>query len=164
MVEARTPEGPVAEARLVRDAERRTVAELSAELRRARRHREGGRPAVRRARSAVAGVPGSVPALYAWLGRTAAGRRRSGTVLVTAVGMFGAGPGFAIPPPGPHSLAVVVGAAGPRPWVCGEDVVVRDVLELTVTLDHRVVDGAPAARFAAHLRSLLEQATVFDDP
>lgn len=39
-------------------------------------------------------------------------------------------------------------------------VVVRDVLDLTVAIDHNVVDGAPAARFAATFRELLEGASV----
>jgi len=34
------------------------------------------------------------------------------------------------------------------------------VLDLTVTVDHRVVDGAPATRFGADLRRLLEEAAV----
>jgi hypothetical protein len=33
---------------------------------------------------------------------------------------------------------------------------VRDVLDLTVSVDHNVVDGAPAARFVADLRSAIE--------
>jgi pyruvate/2-oxoglutarate dehydrogenase complex dihydrolipoamide acyltransferase (E2) component len=33
---------------------------------------------------------------------------------------------------------------------------VRDVLDLTVTVDHDVVDGAPATRFGAELRRLME--------
>jgi pyruvate/2-oxoglutarate dehydrogenase complex dihydrolipoamide acyltransferase (E2) component len=36
--------------------------------------------------------------------------------------------------------------------------VVRDVLDLTVTIDHNVVDGTPATRFGAELRSVLESA------
>lgn len=35
---------------------------------------------------------------------------------------------------------------------------VRYVLDLTVTIDHNVVDGAPAARFGAELRRLIETA------
>jgi pyruvate/2-oxoglutarate dehydrogenase complex dihydrolipoamide acyltransferase (E2) component len=37
---------------------------------------------------------------------------------------------------------------------------VRDTVDLTVTIDHDVIDGAPAARFGAELRRLIEQATV----
>ena len=47
------------------------------------------------------------------------------------------------------SLQVVVGGMSPRPRVVDDgEVEVRDVLDLTVTIDHNVVDGAPAARLA----------------
>ena len=38
-------------------------------------------------------------------------------------------------------------------------IVVRDVVDLTVTVDHNVVDGAPATRFGAELRRQMEDAT-----
>jgi pyruvate/2-oxoglutarate dehydrogenase complex dihydrolipoamide acyltransferase (E2) component len=47
-----------------------------------------------------------------------------------------------------------------RPRVTDGRVTVRDVLDLTVAIDHNVVDGAPAARFAAEFRELLESAAV----
>jgi pyruvate/2-oxoglutarate dehydrogenase complex dihydrolipoamide acyltransferase (E2) component len=47
-----------------------------------------------------------------------------------------------------------------RPRVVDEQITIRDVLDLTVTVDHNVVDGAPATRFGAHLRSVLENAAV----
>jgi pyruvate/2-oxoglutarate dehydrogenase complex dihydrolipoamide acyltransferase (E2) component len=40
----------------------------------------------------------------------------------------------------------------------------RDVLDLTLAIDHNVVDGAPAARFAAEFRELLESAAVISPP
>jgi pyruvate/2-oxoglutarate dehydrogenase complex dihydrolipoamide acyltransferase (E2) component len=40
------------------------------------------------------------------------------------------------------------------------DAEVRDVLDLTLVIDHNVVDGAPATRFAAQLRELIESAAV----
>ncbi|MFQ1003688.1 2-oxo acid dehydrogenase subunit E2 [Modestobacter sp. SSW1-42] len=75
---------------------------------------------------------------------------------MTAVGMFAAGGGFAIAPPTLASLLVVVGGLSRRPRVVGDEIVVRDVLDLTVSVDHNVVDGAPATRFGADLRRLLE--------
>ena len=58
------------------------------------------------------------------------------------------------------SLQVVVGDVAPRPRVVDGEIQVRDVLDLTVTIDHNVVDGAPAPRFGPDLRQLIEQATV----
>jgi len=34
--------------------------------------------------------------------------------------------------------------------------VVREVLSVTISVDHDIVDGAPAARFVAHFRQLME--------
>jgi pyruvate/2-oxoglutarate dehydrogenase complex dihydrolipoamide acyltransferase (E2) component len=51
-----------------------------------------------------------------------------------------------------------------RPRVFGGQVAIRDVLDLTVAIDHNVVDGAPAARFAAEFRELLESAAVISPP
>ncbi len=79
-----------------------------------------------------------------------------GTVLVTAVGMFGGGSGFAMAPLGPYSLSVVVGGLSVRPWVRDGGVCERELLDLTVSVDHRVVDGAPAARVGAEVRRLLD--------
>jgi pyruvate/2-oxoglutarate dehydrogenase complex dihydrolipoamide acyltransferase (E2) component len=91
------------------------------------------------------------------LGRSVQARLRAGTVQVTAVGMFAGGSGFAIAPPTICSLVVVVGGLSRRPRADGDRVVIRDVLDLTVTIDHNVVDGAPAARFGADLRRRMEE-------
>ena len=38
----------------------------------------------------------------------------------------------------------------------GEEIVARDVMNLSVSIDHRVVDGADGARFLVRMRELLE--------
>jgi pyruvate/2-oxoglutarate dehydrogenase complex dihydrolipoamide acyltransferase (E2) component len=38
----------------------------------------------------------------------------------------------------------------------------REILDLTVTVDHNVVDGAPAARFIADLRRFIENPDLID--
>jgi len=47
-----------------------------------------------------------------------------------------------------------------RPRIVDGQIAIRDVLDLTLVIDHNVVDGAPAARFAAEFRALLESAAV----
>ena len=42
-------------------------------------------------------------------------------------------------------------------------VVARPMLPLTLSFDHAVIDGAPAARFTETLRTLVETAAAFDD-
>lgn len=56
----------------------------------------------------------------------------------------------------PECAILGVGRIIRQPAVVGDQVVPRDQLSLSLTFDHRVVDGAPAARFLDHLRRLLE--------
>ena len=53
-----------------------------------------------------------------------------------------------------------IGGMSQRPRVVDGQIAMRDVLDLTMAIDHNVVDGAPAARFAAEFRELLETAAV----
>ena len=80
----------------------------------------------------------------------------SGTVFVTAVGMFGKGhSGWGIATT-PHSLGLVVGSTAWKPGVVDGRIEPREILNLTVLFDHDVVDGAPAARFTKRLIELIE--------
>lgn len=83
--------------------------------------------------------------------------RFGGTVGVTAVGMFGDGPGWGIPLV-PSTLTVTVGGIGKRPFLEDGRLSEHEFLCLTLTFDHEIVDGAPAARFSARLRDLIESA------
>jgi pyruvate/2-oxoglutarate dehydrogenase complex dihydrolipoamide acyltransferase (E2) component len=98
--------------------------------------------------------------MYAAMSRSRHVHLATGTVQVTAIGMFADGGGFAIAPPTLASLVVVVGGLSKRPRVVGDRIEVRDVLDITVTIDHNVVDGAPATRFGADLRQVLHTAAV----
>jgi pyruvate/2-oxoglutarate dehydrogenase complex dihydrolipoamide acyltransferase (E2) component len=81
----------------------------------------------------------------------------SGTVAVTAVGMFGKGhSGWGIYST-PHSLGLVVGSTAWKPAVVEGRIEPRQILNLTVLFDHDVVDGAPAARFTRRLVELIER-------
>jgi hypothetical protein len=106
----------------------------------------------------LARVPGATAAFDWALARSVRMRRIAGTVSVTSVGMFAGGGGFGIGVPTVLSLGIFVGGAGPRPRVVADRIEIRDVLDLTITVDHNVVDGAPATRFAADLRRMLESA------
>jgi pyruvate/2-oxoglutarate dehydrogenase complex dihydrolipoamide acyltransferase (E2) component len=81
----------------------------------------------------------------------------SGTVMVTAVGMFGKGhSGWGITT-SPHSLSLVVGSMAWKPAVVDGRIQPRQMLNLTLVFDHDVVDGAPAARFTSRLVELIER-------
>ena len=102
--------------------------------------------------------------MYAVMARSVAARQRIGTVAVTAVGMFAGGGGLGITPLTLMSLEVIVGGMTQRPRVVDGQVAIRDVLDLTLAIDHNVVNGAPAARFAAGFRELLESTAVISPP
>lgn len=164
LVEVSTSHGLFAMPHVLRDADVRTVWDLSAELRAAKDDYAAtstGRLFDRFASSAIR-VPGVVPAMYAVLARSVRARQRTGTVVVTSVGMFGGGGGFGIAPPTLMPLQVVVGGVAERPRVVDGRVGKREMLDLTITFDHNVIDGAPAARFVARLRSMIENAEVLD--
>lgn len=79
-----------------------------------------------------------------------------GTVGVTAVGMFGEGhSGWGIFPI-TQVLGLVVGSIAWKPAVVEGRVEPRQILNLTVSFDHEIVDGAPAARFTRRLLELIE--------
>ncbi len=84
-------------------------------------------------------------------------RETSSSVMITAVGMFGDGGGWAITMPN-FTLNVAVGGIARRPGVHGNEIAIREYLDMTVSIDHDVVDGAPAARFVQSLRTYLERA------
>jgi len=84
-------------------------------------------------------------------------RALAGTVGVTAVGMFGAGGGWGIAFQ-LHTLSIVIGGITRRPVLCQGRLVDREWLQLTVSVDHDIVDGAPTARFVSRLRTLLTAA------
>lgn len=162
IVEIATAQGPFPLAHVIRSADSRDVVDLTDELRRVKTDpsSSGSGRWLMRAAPVGARIPGVIPAMYAVMGRSVRIRQRAGTVAVTAVGMFAGGGGFAIAQPTLMSLQVVVGGMTARPRVVEGRIEVREVLDLTVTIDHNVVDGAPAARFGAELRQLIENAAV----
>jgi pyruvate/2-oxoglutarate dehydrogenase complex dihydrolipoamide acyltransferase (E2) component len=101
--------------------------------------------------------------VWAWALRDPYRRKRiAGTVGLTAVDMFGRGAGWGLAPM-LHSLTLVVGGLSRRPGVVGGRIEPREYLCLTLTLDHDVIDGAPAARFARRLTELIESGADLQD-
>lgn len=78
-----------------------------------------------------------------------------GTFTVTNLG--GMGVDWFTPVLNPPQAAILgVGRVRRIPVVEGDDVVVRDRVTFVLSFDHRVVDGAPCARFLARLKELIE--------
>ncbi len=82
---------------------------------------------------------------------------RGGTFTLSNLGMFGVDHFTALLNP-PQVGILAVGRVSPRPVVTEQDqVAVRPMATLTLTADHRAVDGAIAARFLADVRLALER-------
>ena len=165
LIEVETPGGPFPLAHVIHDAAARSVPDISAEIRgvQAKTGDSGTGRALQRWGAIGARVPGFYPLLYRLMRRSTWARRKAGTVSVTAVGMFGGGPGYGIGAQTLNTLTVLVGGISTKPWVVDGVVVPREILDLTISIDHNLVDGAPAARFAATLRALLESAEILGE-
>jgi len=81
---------------------------------------------------------------------------QGGTFTISNLGMFGVSSFDAIINP-PQAAILAVGAAQKRLGLgAGGEIVENSILALTLSSDHRVVDGALAARFMAALKRFLE--------
>ena len=89
-------------------------------------------------------------------------KKYAGTVGLSAVGMFGKGSSWGIPPADP-TLAITVGGIGEKPGVVDGHIAIREYLSLTISFDHDIIDGAPAARFTRRLKDLIESGYDFFD-
>ena len=96
-------------------------------------------------------------AVLACQARIRLSRHRSSKSRARPIASAKYGPGL---PLTPIALRIVVGGVSPGPRVVRGQIEVCDVLDLTVTIDHNVVDGAPGARFGAELREIIEAAIV----
>ena len=115
---------------VVRDADRKSVREIATET----------RTLTERARSGTL-----TPAEF-----------NGGTFTISNLGMYGIDHFTAILNP-PEAAILAVGAATPTPVARDGQVVVRSTLKLTLTIDHRVLDGAPAAAFLRDLKDTLQE-------
>ena len=115
---------------VIRDADRKTVREIAAEAR--------------------------LLAERAHAGTLTPPEFTGGTFTISNLGMYAVDHFTAIINP-PEAAILAVGAATPTPVIRDGEVVVRSILKLTLSVDHRVVDGAPAAAFLRDLKDILEQ-------
>jgi pyruvate dehydrogenase E2 component (dihydrolipoamide acetyltransferase) len=79
-----------------------------------------------------------------------------GTFTISNLGPFGVTQFIAVLNP-PQGAILAVGAIEEKPAVVDGQIVPRPLMTVTLTCDHRVVDGAPAAEFLATLKAFLEE-------
>lgn len=154
-------------ARIDRADEKSLVELASAIADRARKIRKGDDASYQKSRSTFKQLPWwlarpatrlsdlLVNELHLDLGKHGMPADPFGSAIVTSVGMFGIDSAFApFVPLARCPMLVLVPEIRPRPWAVGDRVLVRPVLRLCATFDHRIIDGAAAGRFAARLTQL----------
>ncbi len=82
---------------------------------------------------------------------------KGGTFTVSNLGMLGVDNFVAIINP-PQAAILAVGQVSPRVVAIGEGIAIRSLMTMTLSADHRIVDGVIAARFLQGVKRLLEKA------
>jgi pyruvate dehydrogenase E2 component (dihydrolipoyllysine-residue acetyltransferase) len=77
------------------------------------------------------------------------------TFSISNLGMFGIDEFTAVINP-PEGAILAVGAMAPKPVVRNNEVVVRQMMRVTMSCDHRVIDGATGAKFLQTFKKILE--------
>ena len=112
----------------IKDADRMTLAELSAAL--------------------------TALTETARAGKTSPADLSGGTISITNIGVFGIDAGTPILNPGEAAI-LAMGAVRKMPWECQDQIALRQVMTLSLSFDHRLVDGEQGSRFLADVGALL---------
>jgi pyruvate/2-oxoglutarate dehydrogenase complex dihydrolipoamide acyltransferase (E2) component len=152
----------------VASIDRKSVADIARELREhAGRLRGGKDPDFEKSKGSIKAMPTwllrPLVWLTGWLSASAGWSVKAlgvepfpfGACIVTSVGMFGLDEGYV--PPTPFArvpLYVLIGALRDKPVVVDGQVVVRPMLTITATIDHRFMDGHEGGRLARTVREL----------
>lgn len=87
-------------------------------------------------------------------GKTPPADMQRGTITITNVGVFGVDSGTPILNPG-ESAILCFGAVRDQPWVHEGQLAIRKVTTLSLSFDHRVVDGQLGSEFLADIAGML---------
>lgn len=87
-------------------------------------------------------------------GKTAQADLTGGTISITNVGVFGVDAGTPILNPGEAGI-LAVGQVRRMPWEYRDEIALRQVMTLSLSFDHRLVDGEQGSRFLADVGTIL---------
>lgn len=158
-----TEVGGVALPHIIRGANRRTFQEIHQEIRAVQAN------SAESAQKGIINLGSRAPAflrrLFFWTIRRNPHWFQSfaGTAVVSSIGMFAQGGGWGVGFLPMHTLGLLIGGVAVKPGVVNGSIEIREVLDLTISFDHDIVDGAPAARFVKTLRDLIESAAIIDE-
>ncbi|MCZ2402498.1 2-oxo acid dehydrogenase subunit E2 [Paenarthrobacter sp. Z7-10] len=89
-------------------------------------------------------------------GKTAPADLSGGTISITNIGIFGIDAGTPILNPGEAAI-LALGSVRRQPWEFGGEVALRQVMTLSLSFDHRLVDGEQGSRFLADIGAILAE-------
>lgn len=87
-------------------------------------------------------------------GKSSPAELAGGTLSITNIGVFGIDAGTPILPPG-EAMILAMGAVKRVPWEFKGEIALRSVMTLSVSFDHRMVDGEQGSRFLADVGAIL---------
>jgi pyruvate/2-oxoglutarate dehydrogenase complex dihydrolipoamide acyltransferase (E2) component len=90
-------------------------------------------------------------------------KKIGGTTMVSSIGMFGKRGGWGLGFLGYHTVGMLVGGISEQPIAYQGSIALRECLHVTLSFDHDIVDGAPAARFARAFTDLVEEAKALEE-
>lgn len=79
-----------------------------------------------------------------------------GTFTISNGGVFGSWMGTPIINP-PQSAILGMHAIKKKPWVVNNQIVIRDIMAVALTYDHRLIDGSDAVSFLVKIKNLIEE-------
>jgi pyruvate dehydrogenase E2 component (dihydrolipoamide acetyltransferase) len=85
-----------------------------------------------------------------------------GTFTITNLGMYGVEVFIPIINP-PEAAILGVGKVIEKPVIENKEIKIKPIMHLSLSFDHRIVDGAPAARFLQKIKQLLESESKLED-
>jgi pyruvate dehydrogenase E2 component (dihydrolipoamide acetyltransferase) len=85
-----------------------------------------------------------------------------GTFTVTNLGMYGVEVFIPIINP-PEAAILGVGKVTEKPVIENKEIKIKPTMHLSLSFDHRIVDGAPAAKFLQKIKQLLESESKLED-
>ncbi|MFA6450860.1 MAG: 2-oxo acid dehydrogenase subunit E2 [bacterium] len=144
---------------IIKDANKKTFREIHEEIRAAQAgNNKGGKSVEAKFISAFTYLPWFLRKIFylAILRNPRLTKEYFGTVALTAVGMFGDGGGWGIPLLN-HTLCITLGGISEAPVIVDGKIETRELLCVTISIDHDIVDGAAAARFTKDLKKRIEE-------
>lgn len=154
---------------IIRKANEKSFLDIQAEIRAAQKYKEersSGEKRIKKRQGSIMSLPKFLRNIiwHTVMTDPFKVKKHLGTIGVSALGMYGNGMhGWAIPKT-PHSTQFLLGSIIKKPVVTDDDqIVIRKVLNVTVSFNHDLVDGAPAVRFVSRLRELTNEAFQLQD-